>query len=187
MFIPLTHTTVWNPLSLLQHNETVRYVKCASDKESKAITVHNTKNYGSCRGITPLFLNLGTRWMTMVKCTFRPLYPYRQNPRYPLNTRQHGPRAGTNVVEGKKSLACARNRTSDVSPLSVVDIPTTLPRLQIAQEVNVLLTAHIVYQYSETNVMHFLFNLFKSSTSVLLQPTDITRTQYTNYRLFSVS
>jgi hypothetical protein len=63
----------------------------------------------------------------------------------------------------------------------------------------VLLTCIIVYQYSETNVMYFLFNLLgikglyifehyllilrRSSTSILVQPTDITRTQYTNCRL----
>jgi hypothetical protein len=76
---------------------------------------------------------------------------------------------------------------------------------------------NIAYQYSETNVMHFLFNLLSikglymfrallahpqealhkphlvycmrvmsvgctSSTSILVQPTDITRTQYTKYR-----
>jgi hypothetical protein len=63
----------------------------------------------------------------------------------------------------------------------------------------------IVYQYSETNVMHFLFNFLRSkglymfralvahpqeamheqhlvywsSTPILVQPTEITRTQYT--------
>jgi hypothetical protein len=47
-----------------------------------------------------------------------------------------------------------------------------------------------IYQYSETNVMHFLFNLLRikgSYTPILVQPTDITRTQYTKYRLCSVS
>jgi hypothetical protein len=46
------------------------------------------------------------------------------------------------------------------------------------------------YQYSETNVMHYLFNLlrikglymFLGSIPTLEQPTDITRTQYTKCR-----
>jgi hypothetical protein len=67
----------------------------------------------------------------------------------------------------------------------------------------------IVYQYNETNVMHFLLNLLRikglymfqallahpqeslhkrhsdtSSIPILVQPTDITRTQYNKCRLF---
>jgi hypothetical protein len=73
----------------------------------------------------------------------------------------------------------------------------------------------IVYQYNETNVMHFLFNLLRIKglylfrallahpqealhkrqlaapglefTPVLVQPTDVTRTQYTKCRLCSSS
>jgi hypothetical protein len=85
---------------------------------------------------------------------------------------------------------------------------------------NGLLTYVIVYQYSETNVVHFLFSLLRikglymfrallahhqealhkrhlvyyvcvmsvgSTTSILLQPTDITRTQDTKCRLLSAS
>jgi hypothetical protein len=79
-----------------------------------------------------------------------------------------------------------------------------------------------MYQYIETNVMHFLFNLLRikslymfrallahpqevlnkqhlvyclrvmsvgctSSTSILVQPTDITFKQYTKFRLCSAS
>jgi hypothetical protein len=77
----------------------------------------------------------------------------------------------------------------------------------------------IVYQYSETNVMQFLFSLLRikglymfrallthlqealhkrhlvycvrvmsvGCTKILVQPTDITRTQYTKFRLCSAS
>jgi hypothetical protein len=44
------------------------------------------------------------------------------------------------------------------------------------------------YQYNETNVMQFLFSLLRINAStcgtpILVQPTDITRTQYTKCRL----
>jgi hypothetical protein len=64
----------------------------------------------------------------------------------------------------------------------------------------------IVYQYTEANVMHILFNLLRinaskrfeyyllilrrrytSTTLIRVQPTDITRTQYTRCRLYSTS
>jgi hypothetical protein len=42
-------------------------------------------------------------------------------------------------------------------------------------------------QYRETNVMHFLFSLLRikdlSSTPILVQPNDITRTPYTKCSL----
>jgi hypothetical protein len=83
-------------------------------------------------------------------------------------------------------------------------------------KLNILLTVHHIYQYSETNVMHFLFILLRikgfymfrallthpqeamykrhddcNGSGVPLQswqqPTDITRTQYTKCRLWSTS
>jgi hypothetical protein len=49
----------------------------------------------------------------------------------------------------------------------------------------------IIYQYSETNAMHILFSLLRINGlymfQILVQPTDITRTQYTKCRLCGAS
>ena len=49
--------------------------------KAKVVPVEAIKTYGGSKGIgssksiTPLILNLGTRWRREVKSTFRPLYP----------------------------------------------------------------------------------------------------------------
>jgi hypothetical protein len=39
------------------------------------------------------FFDLGTRWLTVVRFTIRPLYPQGKTPRYPLDTRLGGPQS----------------------------------------------------------------------------------------------
>jgi hypothetical protein len=82
-----------------------------------------------------------------------------------------------------------------------VDLNTWLPILSCLT-LNIDLHSSYVYvrqldQYSENNVVHFLFNLLRikdlymfrdtSSTPFLVQPTDITRTQHTKCRLCRTS
>jgi hypothetical protein len=43
--------------------------------QSKAFLVQALNAYRGSRGITPLILSLGTRWMSVVNITPRPLYP----------------------------------------------------------------------------------------------------------------
>jgi len=55
------------------------------------LTQHQAmKAYLGSGGITPRSLDLGTRWGWVVSFTFRPLYPQREGPRYPLDRRLGG-------------------------------------------------------------------------------------------------
>jgi hypothetical protein len=48
------------------------------------------KAYWGSEGISPLILDLGTRWRLMVSFILRPFYPQRKSPRYPLDRRLGG-------------------------------------------------------------------------------------------------
>jgi hypothetical protein len=72
---------------------------------------------------------------------------------------------------------------------------------ELKETVRFKLLMAVFYQYSETNVMHFLFSLLRinglymfgallahtQEALQLVQPTDITRKQYTKRRLYSAS
>jgi len=42
--------------------------------KDKVVPVHAMKTYGGKSGITPLILNLGTRWMSVASFTLKSLY-----------------------------------------------------------------------------------------------------------------
>jgi hypothetical protein len=56
--------------------------------------------------------------------------------------------------------------------------------IEVADNKYSLLLNVMLYRYNETNVMHFLFNL---AAPILVQSTDITRTQCTKCCLLSAS
>jgi hypothetical protein len=53
-----------------------------------------------------IILDLGTRWRWVVSLAPRTLYPRGNRPRYLLDWRLRGPRAGLDVVEEIKSCSC---------------------------------------------------------------------------------
>ena len=59
-------------------------------------------------GKTPLILNLGTRWRCVVTFTPWMLCHRVKSPRYQVNMRLGGPRAGLDIRRREKSLAPAR-------------------------------------------------------------------------------
>jgi len=48
--------------------------------KDKAVPDHSMKVYWGRRGIVPLILNLGTRWIDVVNLKPRPLYPWGKPP-----------------------------------------------------------------------------------------------------------
>jgi len=84
---------------------------------------HGMKRWGS-GGIAPLGLNFGTRWIWVISFKPRPLYP-----RYPLDRRLGGPRAGRTLWRGGKIPAPSRESNPGHLARSLITIVTELPRL----------------------------------------------------------
>jgi hypothetical protein len=74
-------------------------------------------------------LNLSTRWRFVVSFTSLPLYPRRKIPRYPLNRRLVGPKAGLDAVE-MRQISCPYREANVGGPTPrLVTIPTERSRI----------------------------------------------------------
>ena len=91
---------------------------------------------GAC--ITPLILDLGTRWRCVVNLTSRPLYPEESTPVPTEQETGWAPVIWT-LCRKEKSLAPARNRTPDRPVHKSVTIPTyAMPALRCWREVSAI-------------------------------------------------
>ena len=90
----------------------------------REVPVHAMKAYGRRRDIAPLILNLGCRRSRVVNLTPRMLYPGIQR-----IGKWVCPRAGSNVLHKRKTLAPAEIRTPDDPSISLIAVPTELSRL----------------------------------------------------------
>jgi hypothetical protein len=75
------------------------------------------KTYGGVE-VCSTFLDLSTRWRSVVSFTPRLLYPRRKSPRYPLDTRLGGSQSWSGHCGEEKNLAPARNQTLAIQPIA---------------------------------------------------------------------
>ena len=85
----------------------------------KVVPAHAMNTYAGSRGITPLILNLDSRWRWVVVLTLRPLYP-----RYSLNRKPLEPRSKSGCFRERKKLYSRRDNKSGVwFPVGAVEFP----------------------------------------------------------------
>ena len=83
----------------------------------KVVPVEAIKAYGGSKGIgvvralTPLILNLGTRWRREVKFTFRPLYPRERTTVHVKQEDEWARKSVWGVQDKRKLLALVGIRT----------------------------------------------------------------------------
>lgn len=97
-FLPVSCVGVWTKIALSLLWLRVERLKV----RLRVIPVHAVKAYKRMRGVTPLILNLDTRWLWVVKLKLRPLYP---RGRTPVPMEYMGPRTGVDWFrEGEQLL-----------------------------------------------------------------------------------